>query len=114
VISFNNGPTSSSGGYADNHSRWNFAWALMAGLSFDVTQNLKLDLGYRYLDLGKVTSGSMHCLTGTGFITGGPANGCEPGIQSKRDVAYNDFRIGLRWMIGEASYAPPAPLVRKY
>jgi len=109
------GPTtSSSGGYAVDHSRWNFAWALMAGLSFDVTQNLKLDLGYRYLDLGKFTSGQMYCLSGSGFITGGPANGCEPGIESKRDVAYNDFRIGLRWMIGEASYAPPPPLVRKY
>jgi len=115
VISFAGQPTTSSGGYADDHSRWNFAWALMAGLSFDVTQNLKLDLGYRYLDLGKFASGSMHCLNGAGgFITGGAANGCEPGIESKRDVAYNDFRIGLRWMIGEASYAPPQPLVRKY
>jgi opacity protein-like surface antigen len=80
-----------------------------------VTQNLKLDLGYRYLDLGKFTSGSMRCLNGTGFISGGPANGCEPGIQSNRDVAFNDFRIGLRWMIGEESYPPPQmPLVRKY
>jgi len=115
VISFNGLATSSSGGYADDHSQWNFAWALMAGLSFDVTQNLKLDLGYRYLDLGKFSSGQMHCLSGTGFITGGPANGCEAGIESKRDVAYNDFRIGLRWMIGEASYAPQQmPLVRKY
>jgi opacity protein-like surface antigen len=116
LIAFNGLPSTSGGGYADDHSRWNFAWALMAGLSFDVTQNLKLDLGYRYLDLGKFASGSMNCVSGTGFITGGPNNGCEPGIQSKRDVAYNDFRIGLRWMIGEASYAPPPqmPLVRKY
>ena len=39
----------------------------------------------------------------------------EPEIQSKREVAYNDFRIGLRWMIGEASYAQQQmPLVRKY
>jgi opacity protein-like surface antigen len=109
-------PTSPGGGYANDHSRWNFAWALMAGLSFDVTQNLKLDLGYRYLDVGKFTSGSMHCLNADGtFLTGGASNGCEPGIQSKHDVAYNDFRIGLRWMIGEESYAPPQmPLVRKY
>jgi opacity protein-like surface antigen len=115
VISFAGQPSSSSGGYASDHSRWNFAWALMAGLSFDVTQNLKLDLGYRYLDIGKFASGSMHCLNGAGgFNSGGPATGCEPGIQSKHDVAYNDFRIGLRWMIGEASYAPQMPLVRKY
>ena len=102
-----------SGGYASDHSQWNFAWALMAGLSFDVTQNLKLDLGYRYLDLGKFSSGRMNCLNGSGA---GSGFGCaEPSIASKRDVAYNDFRIGLRWMIGEASYAPQQmPLVRKY
>ena len=85
----------------------------MAGLSFDVTQNLKLDLGYRYLDYGKFTSGSSHCLTAAtgGFACGGGSYI----VYSKNELASNDFRIGLRWMIGEASYAPPqAPLVRKY
>jgi opacity protein-like surface antigen len=109
------GSMSSSAGYAGDHSKWNFAWALMAGLSFDVTQNLKLDLGYRYLDVGKFASGSMACLNGGGGFYTLPNPNCEPGIQSKHDVAYNDFRIGLRWMIGEASYAPQQmPLVRKY
>ena len=96
-----------SGGYFADGSRTNFAWALMAGLAFDVTQNLKLELGYRYLDLGKFTSGASHCL---GTCGGGVANY----VVSKNDLAYNDFRIGLRWMIGEESYAPPQPLVRKY
>ena len=41
---------SPTGGYSDDGGKRNFAWALMAGLSFNVTQNLKLDLGYRYLD----------------------------------------------------------------
>ena len=62
------GSMSSSAGYAGDHSKWNFAWALMAGLSFDVTQNLKLDLGYRYLDVGKFASGSMACLNGGGGL----------------------------------------------
>jgi opacity protein-like surface antigen len=101
-----------AGGIAGDHTQWNLAWALMAGLSFDVTQNLKLDLGYRYLDIGKVSSSQFSCLNGTGV--GGGLTGCESSIQSKGDVAFNDFRIGLRWMIGEASYAPPQPLVRKY
>jgi opacity protein-like surface antigen len=105
--------TGPAGGISSEHSRWNFAWALMAGLSFDVTQNLELDLGYRYLDLGKVSSNAFNCLNGSG--ASGGLTACESAIQSKRDVAYNDFRIGLRWMIGEASYAPQqAPLVRKY
>jgi opacity protein-like surface antigen len=33
---------------------YEFAWALMAGLSFDVYQHTKLDIGYRYMDLGSV------------------------------------------------------------
>jgi opacity protein-like surface antigen len=98
-----------SGGYFSDGSKTNFAWALMTGLDFDVTQNLKLELGYRYLDLGKYTSGASHCL---GTCGGGVANY----VVSKNYLAYNDFRIGLRWMIGEEAYAPPpeAPLVRKY
>jgi opacity protein-like surface antigen len=108
------GGTTAAGGYASDQSQWNFAWALMAGVGFDVTQNLKLELGYRYLDLGKFSSGQMNCLNGTGAGSGFACT--ESAIKSKNDVAFNDFRIGLRWMIGEEQpYAPPpAPLVRKY
>jgi opacity protein-like surface antigen len=100
------------GGYFDDAGKWNFAWSLMAGLSFDVTQNLKLDLGYRYLDYGKYTTGTSHCLAATtaGFTCGGG----NYTIYSKNELASNDFRIGLRWMIGENTPAPVAPLVRKY
>jgi opacity protein-like surface antigen len=98
-----------SGGYFSDGSKFNFAWALMTGLGFNVTQNLKLELGYRFLDLGKFTSGGSNCL---GTCGGGVANY----VASKNDLAYNDFRIGLRWMIGEEQTypPPPAPLVRKY
>jgi len=110
---FSNGIQSPTGGYSDDGGKWNFAWGLMAGLSFDVTQNLKLDLGYRYLDYGKFTSGSSHCLT----LGPPPGFSCGAGsytVYSKNDLASNDVRIGLRWMIGEAPPPPPAPLVRKY
>jgi opacity protein-like surface antigen len=96
-----------SGGYFSDGSKTNFAWALMTGLDFDVTQNLKLELGYRYLDLGQYTSGASHCL---GTCGGGVANY----VLSKNDLASNDFRIGLRWMIGETTPPPQMPLVRKY
>lgn len=36
-------------------SSWKFAWSLMAGASYDVTENLKLDIGYRFLNSGKYT-----------------------------------------------------------
>ena len=108
-----------TGGYSDDGAKTNFAWALMTGLSFNVTQNLKLELGYRYLDYGKFTSGASHCLNGTGTGGGFSAGACGGSsyvVYSKNDLASNDFRIGLRWMIGEEpAYPPPeAPLVRKY
>ncbi len=108
-VTFTATGTGPSGGYFSDGSKTNFAWALMAGLDFNVTQNLKLELGYRYLDLGKFGSGASNCL---GTCGGGVANY----VSSKNDLAYNDFRIGLRWMIGEEPVyaAPQAPLVTKY
>jgi opacity protein-like surface antigen len=108
--------TSPAGGYFSDHSQANFAWALMAGLDFNVTQNLKLELGYRYLNMGKMSSGNDNCANATGA---GNGFGCTPNsVRSTNTLASNDFRIGLRWMIGD-TYSPPpteapAPLVRRY
>ena len=33
-----------------------FAWALMGGISYDLMSHVKIDLGYRYLNLGSVTT----------------------------------------------------------
>lgn len=35
-----------------------FAWSLMAGIGFPMGGNMMLDVGYRYIDLGKIESGS--------------------------------------------------------
>jgi opacity protein-like surface antigen len=111
-----NGNLYPTGGYFNDGNKTNFAWALMAGLSFNVTQNLKLDLGYRYLDYGKFTSGTSNCLSTAGFSTGS-CGGSSNVVYSRNTLASNDFRLGLRWMLGEEPvYAPPPeePLVRKY
>jgi opacity protein-like surface antigen len=106
-------PTSATGGYLENGGKWNFAWSLGAGLDFDVTQNLKLELGYRYLNYGGAKSGVSHCLSGDSSV--GFFNCSQAYYLETRQLASNDFRIGLRWMIGEATApAPVAPLVRKY
>jgi opacity protein-like surface antigen len=34
-------------------SRWNFAWDLGGGVAWGLNENMALDLGYRYMDLGK-------------------------------------------------------------
>ena len=44
----NNNPNSSF-----KVTRCNFAWDLGAGVAWSISENLALDLGYRYMDLGK-------------------------------------------------------------
>ena len=101
------GPGSPSGTYYGKGSTTNFAWAVMAGLGYDVTSNLKLDIGYRYLNMGKATTGSSV-----------PQFGPPTYKYTQKDLASHDFRIGMRWVFADKSAPPPpsysAPLVRKY
>jgi len=97
-----------AGGVASDNNSAHFAWALMTGISYTLTPNLKLDFGYRYLNYGNVSSNSIVC----------NATPCAYEVQSFK-LASHDVRIGLRYMF--ADYAPPAPpleyqppLVRKY
>jgi opacity protein-like surface antigen len=39
-------------------ARWNRAWAVMAGVSYNLSYNVLLDVGYRHIDMGDVISGS--------------------------------------------------------
>jgi len=81
----------------------NLAWALMAGLSFNVTPNLKLEMGYRYLNMGTLTSNPIIC---------NDTSSCFLERQSFK-LYSNDIRIGFRYMF--ADYAQPAPpLIAKY
>jgi opacity protein-like surface antigen len=100
-------PGGTSGVYFGKGSTNNFAFALMAGLGYDVTNNLKLDLGYRYLNMGKVTTGSSV-----------PQFGPPTYKYTQKDLSSHDFRIGMRWVFADKSAPPPpsysAPLVRKY
>ena len=119
-----NGGCSPSGGYLSNGSSTSLAWALMAGVDFNVTQNLKLELGYRFLDYGKLQSGASHCFNGTGAGGGFSVANCGGSGYSlaTRDLYSQDVRLGLRWAFADTpSYTPsyepepaPAPLVRKY
>jgi opacity protein-like surface antigen len=70
--------TDVQGAAAADNTRWNFAWAGMAGIAWTISPNLQVDFGYRYLDVGKAESG-------------GPA----PVTFDK--VAGHEVRIGLRW-----------------
>ncbi len=112
-----NGVNSSSGGYFSPGSKTSFAWALMAGLDFKVTQSLTMELGYRYLSYGGFKTGATNCLTGGGAAAFGNAN-CSGGVANyltSGRMASNDFRIGFRYLIGDAGpAAPTGPIIRKY
>ncbi len=100
--------TSSAYGTAGNGTKTNFAWAAMAGVGYDVAQNLKLELGYRYLNLGKITTGNYSC-----------AAPCAPYSLGAKTLDAHEFRFGMRWMLGGPTYAaapPPAayPVVKKF
>ena len=62
--------------YTYSRSMFNFTWALMAGVAVDVSSNAKVDLGYRYINMGRF----------------GQDNGGEASTA-------HEYRVGLRYMI---------------
>jgi opacity protein-like surface antigen len=94
-------------GSAGNKTTTGMAWALMAGFAVDVTQNVKAEFGYRYLNLGKIETGIFNC------------GGCNYTLRAK-DVESHELKVGLRYMFGGPSYAAapypvePPRLVKKF
>jgi opacity protein-like surface antigen len=82
-------------GIGRNSSDWNLAWALYAGMSYEVSKNFKIDLTYRYLNYGSVTD-TIDCI-----------GGCNADSYKFKDLYSNDIMIGLRWTC--CDIAPPPP-----
>jgi opacity protein-like surface antigen len=66
---------------SDSGTRYQFAWAAMAGFSYALTSNILLDVGYRYINLGKLY----------GFDTSGNS--------ISRTMDDHELRLGVRYMI---------------
>jgi opacity protein-like surface antigen len=81
--------------YAKDDSQWNFAWALQAGLGYEVSPGLTLEFAYRYLNLGDAQSGDIVAFDGSC-----PANGCTVNPLLFNKLSSNDFKFGVRWMLG--------------
>ena len=99
----NGGPSSA---YAAEASKWNFAWAVHAGLAYKINPSLTLELAYRYLDMGDGITGDVITYTGTNNIN-------NP--TTFKHLTSHDLKLGVRWAIDPApAYAPPMlPLMRK-
>jgi len=98
-------PWSAAVAFGNTASKWNFAWALHAGLSYQVTPNFIVELAYRYVDLGDAQSGDLIGFDGTNNIF-------NPMIF--KHLTSNDVKIGVRWMFADTFLPEPPPLVRKY
>lgn len=57
------------------------AWALMAGFGYDLNQHAKLDVGYRYINMGSYSTTSL------------------AGVKSTATMSAHELRAGIRYMI---------------
>jgi len=74
------------GSWSGSKSKWNFAWSLTAGASFNITRDWLIDVNYRYVNLGDAESVVIPALAGT-----------EP-IRYD-NITAQEVRVGLRFLI---------------
>lgn len=70
-----------------SNTQWKFAWAGMAGVAYAVGPNLLVDVGYRYLNFGDVTT------SGDAF-----------GAMTLKNLAAHELRVGIRWSLDDLSF----------
>jgi opacity protein-like surface antigen len=100
------GIATSGSGVGTNASQFNFAWALHAGLAYNVTQNFTVELAYRYLNYGSV-SDQIFCM-----------GGCNPDTYKLQNLTSQDLMLGVRWrfpvesgpILVQQQYVQPAPV----
>lgn len=71
-------------GFGRNPSEWHLAWALHAGVAYEVTKNFKVELAYRYLNYGSITD-TVDCVVTCTNDT------------FKYKLQSHDFMVGFRW-----------------
>ena len=90
--------------YGDTASKWSFAWALYAGVGYQVTKNVTIELAYRYINLGDAVTGDLHGYDGSPDISYTP--------YTFNHLTSHDIKLGLRFNL-DSGYEQPTP-VRYY
>jgi opacity protein-like surface antigen len=103
ALPFAGGPPVASAATAASGSQWNFAWALHAGLAYQISPNVTLELAYSYVDLGAGTTGVISDFTG--FQAGH--------VFKFNNITSNDVKLGVRWNFDTPPVYAPPPLIRK-
>ena len=91
--------------YGATASTMNLAWALYAGLGYQVTPNLTIEAAYRYIDLGNAQSGDLVPFTGPNAVN-------NP--EEFHHLTSQDIKVGFRWAFGGGSSSSYYPPVVKY
>ncbi len=73
--------------YGADHTTTNFAWAVYAGTSYDVTPQITIDLSYRFASLGTAQSGVVTAFNGASSYSG----------EFIKDITSNDVMLGFRY-----------------
>jgi opacity protein-like surface antigen len=105
-IGFNNG-SAGFGIASTDHTAWNFAWAAHAGVAYSVTNNVKIELAYRYLSMGNAATSEINCGGGGCNVAGGGPRA----FYTLTDMTSQDIKLGVRWML--APEPSPMPLMRR-
>ncbi len=85
-ISFTQNPFLTSQIHGNNDLA--FAWSLMAGVGYQISDRAILDLGYRYIDMGSISSQRSD----TGFNV-------NPAVKFD-DLTAHEIKVGLRYHLG--------------
>ena len=93
------GGGSSAFGIGRDESKWSLAWALYAGVAYNVTKSFKIDFTYRYMDLGSARE-IIDCAGSCGQVF----------THDFKNLSSHDFMLGLRWECCDLP-APPPPMV---
>jgi opacity protein-like surface antigen len=102
-VIYNGGVLNNSVTYGGDAGKWNFAWALHAGLGYRVTPDVTIELGYSYMNLGDAVTGATNSFDGVTVVNGS-------GFTVK-NITSNDVKFGVRWDLDNPP--PPPPLVTK-
>ncbi|WP_349369023.1 outer membrane beta-barrel protein [Salinarimonas sp.] len=91
--------------YADDGARTNFAWALYAGLGYEASERLSLEVAYRYLSMGDGEAGDLrpYCC-GTG----------QPDKTTFHDLTSHDVKVGMRWNLQGPAPVYGGPISRSF
>jgi opacity protein-like surface antigen len=88
--------------FGDN-SQLNLAWNIQAGVTYNVNNNFKIDLSWRYLSLGSPISAVVQCQN---------TAACPQAFYTFRDMTSQDFRIGMRWVFTPDSAPSVMPVAQ--